>query len=71
MMKNILTLIFLVAIEITMATSSDTRFSFLIGVPMMIIYFALGLWQYKKGNLIKPDYTKFLGVNKNSEVTIK
>ena len=63
----ILSLIFLVAIAIAMATSADTRFSFLIGVPMMVIYFALGIWQYKKGNMIKPDYAKYLEANINSE----
>lgn len=54
-----------------MATSADTRFSFLIGVPMMAIYFGVGFWHYKKGKMIKPDYAEFLEANINSKPTIK
>lgn len=67
----ILALAFLVCIAIAMATSADTRFSFLIGVPMMIVYFVLGIWQYKKGKMITPDYTEYLEANKNSQPIIK
>ncbi len=65
----ILSLVFLIAIAIAMATSADTRFSFLIGIPMMVIYFTIGVWQYKKGKMIKPDYAKYLEANINSEDT--
>lgn len=70
-LPSIIALIFLIAIGIAMATSADTRFSFLIGVPMMVIYFGIGLWHYKKGNMIKPDYAEFLEANINSKPTIK
>lgn len=59
----IIALIFLIAIAIAMATSPDTRFSFLIGIPMMALYFGIGYWQYKKGNMIPPSYSEYLEEN--------
>lgn len=62
----IISLAVLVAIGVAMATSSDTRFSFLIGVPMMAIYFGLGYMQFKKGKMVMPEYEKYLKINIDS-----
>ena len=62
---SIIAIIALVGIGIAMATSPDTRFSFIIGVPMMALYFTIGYWNYKKGNMIAPDYAHYLEANKN------
>jgi len=64
----ILSLIFLIAIAIAMAISPDTRFSFLIGVPMMAVYFGVGYMQFKKGKMIMPDYQEYLKANIDSKV---
>jgi len=63
----IISLAVLVAIGIAMATSSDTRFSFLIGVPMMVIYFGIGYMQFKKGKMVMPEYEHYLKLNIESD----
>jgi len=63
----IISLAVLVAIGVAMATSSDTRFSFLIGVPMMAIYFGIGYMQFKKGKMVMPEYEHYLKLNIESD----
>lgn len=60
---TILGLIFLIAIAVVTAISPENRFSFFIGVPMMLIYFGAGAYVYKKGNMVPPDYKDFLEAN--------
>ncbi|HWQ79995.1 MAG TPA: amino acid permease [Anaerovoracaceae bacterium] len=64
---TILGLAFLILIAIVTAISPDNRFSFFIGVPMMLIYFGAGIYVYKKGNMVPPDYKDYLNANINDK----
>ncbi|MFE3573863.1 hypothetical protein [Lysinibacillus sp. NPDC059133] len=57
---TILCLFALIAIAIYTAYSPDTRFSFYIGVPMLILYFIFGTYLHKKGKINDPSYKPFL-----------
>jgi len=57
---TLLCLAALIAIAIYTAYSPETRFSFYIGVPMLILYFIAGTYLYKKGKIHDPSYKPFL-----------
>ena len=57
---TIICLVALVAIAIYTAYSADTRFSFYIGAPMLVLYFIIGTYLSKKGKLQEPDYKPYL-----------
>ncbi|MFC4798437.1 amino acid permease [Neobacillus sp. GCM10023253] len=59
-LPTIICLIALVAIAAYTAYSHDTRFSFYIGAPMLVLYAIIGTILYKKGKLKDPDYKPFL-----------
>jgi amino acid permease len=59
-LPTIVCLIALVAIAAYTAYSPDTRFSFYIGAPMLVLYAIIGTILYKKGKLKDPDYKPFL-----------
>lgn len=59
-LPTIICLIALVVIAAYTAYSPDTRFSFYIGAPMLILYAIIGTCLYKKGKLKDPDYKPFL-----------
>lgn len=59
-LPTIICLIALVAIAAYTAYSPDTRFSFYIGAPMLVLYAIIGTILYKKGKLKDPDYKPFL-----------
>ncbi|MBU8917031.1 amino acid permease [Bacillus sp. FJAT-29953] len=59
-LPTIICLIALVAIAAYTAYSPDTRFSFYIGAPMLVLYAIIGTILYKKGKLKDPDYKAFL-----------
>ncbi|MFJ6265562.1 hypothetical protein [Lysinibacillus xylanilyticus] len=56
----ILCLFALITIAIYTAYSPDTRFSFYIGVPMLILYFIVSTYLHKKGKINDPSYKPFL-----------
>ncbi|MED1470746.1 amino acid permease [Bacillus salipaludis] len=62
---TIICLFVLVAIAIYTAYSSDTRFSFYIGAPMLVLYFIIGTILNKKGKLQEPNYKPFLDAHIN------
>ncbi|OIK09431.1 hypothetical protein BIV60_23870 [Bacillus sp. MUM 116] len=57
---TIISLLVLIAIAIYTAYSPETRFSFYIGAPMLVIYFIIGTILNKKGKLQEPNYKPFL-----------
>ncbi|WP_423801911.1 amino acid permease [Neobacillus sp. SAB-20_R2A] len=59
-LPTIICLIALVAIAAYTAYSPDTRFSFYIGAPMLVLYAIIGTILYKKGKLKDSDYKPFL-----------
>ncbi|CRK80758.1 amino acid permease [Neobacillus massiliamazoniensis] len=67
---TIICLIVLVAIAIYTVVSPDTRFSFYIGTPLLVLYFIIGICLYKKGKLKEPNYKPFLDAHIN-ETEIK
>ncbi|MEH7334619.1 amino acid permease [Neobacillus drentensis] len=67
---TIICLFVLVAIAIYTAYSADTRFSFYIGAPMLILYFIIGTFLHKKDKLQDPNYKPFLDAHIN-EIEIK
>jgi amino acid permease len=67
---TIICLLVLVAIAIYTAYSPDTRFSFYIGAPMLVLYFIIGTYLNKKGKLQDPSYEAFLKAHIN-ETEIK
>ncbi|MCH6268996.1 amino acid permease [Neobacillus citreus] len=67
---TIICLLVLVGIAIYTAYSPDTRFSFYIGVPMLILYFIIGRYLNKKGKLQEMNYEPFLKAHIN-ETEIK
>jgi L-asparagine transporter-like permease len=62
---TIICLIVLVAIAIYTVVSPDTRFSFYIGTPLLLLYFIIGICLYKKGKLKEPNYKPFLDAHIN------
>jgi amino acid permease len=62
---TIICLIVLVAIAIYTVVSPDTRFSFYIGTPLLVLYFIIGICLYKKGKLKEPNYKPFLDAHIN------
>ncbi|OIK08870.1 hypothetical protein BIV60_25400 [Bacillus sp. MUM 116] len=67
---TIICLLVLVGIAIYTAYSPDTRFSFYIGVPMLVLYFIIGTYLNKKGKLHDPSYEPFIKAHIN-ETEIK
>jgi len=65
-LPTILGLILLVAIAFFTSWSPDTRFSFFIGLPMLLLYFAIGTYMHKKGKMEEPDYKKYLYAHINN-----
>lgn len=62
---TIICLIVLVAIAIYTAYSPDTRFSFYIGTPILVLYLIIGTYLHKKGRLKEPNYKPFLDAHIN------
>jgi amino acid permease len=62
---TIICLIVLVAVAIYTAYSPDTRFSFYIGTPILVLYFIIGTYLHKKGKLKEPNYKPFLDAHIN------
>ncbi|MBI0580442.1 amino acid permease [Neobacillus cucumis] len=67
---TIICLLVLVAIAIYTAYSPDTRFSFYIGAPMLVLYFIIGTYLNKKGKLQDPSFERFIDAHIN-ETEIK
>ncbi len=66
---TIVCLVVLVAIAIYTAYNPETRFSFNIGAPLLIVYFIIGSILYKKGKLKEPDFTPFIEAHiKDTEI---
>ncbi|MCP8968288.1 amino acid permease [Ectobacillus ponti] len=59
-LPTILCLVALAAIAAYTAYSPDTRFSFYIGAPMLVLYFLIGAYLHAKGRLREPEYRPFL-----------
>jgi L-asparagine transporter-like permease len=67
---TIICLLALAGIAIYTAYSPDTRFSFYIGAPMLVLYFIIGTYLNKQGKLQEPSYEPFLNAHIN-ETEIK
>jgi len=61
-------MIALVAIGIFTAYSPDTRFTFYIGAPMLVLYYIIGTYMHRKGKFKDPEYLPYLEAHKNESL---